>query len=283
MIRFFVVACISLVLHATAARAETNPALIAECFDAEPRYYMEGIKVKGLGIELLQYISSKASRKITYRDEITPLARAENNLLAGDIDIILGIGKTPARAQNYVIGESLFEQSTMAVVRKNDTTTFKTLKDFVDLGDRGVVLGVRSASVTTALKSVPGLVVDDAANNIEQALEKLVAERGRVAIYNNVNTPFVMKKPQFAGQLKVADLDFSLASSLVVTPIHHVLEEGQSRDRRRNQWDHCQGQGKRRYRENPRQIRYQVSGAEGRAASLANDASPPSSALKCPT
>ncbi|APW41224.1 substrate-binding periplasmic protein [Rhodoferax saidenbachensis] len=199
-------------------------ALKVECYESMPRYYLdEDGKVRGLGVDLIQYVNSKSQYKLVYPETVIPLARVESHLSDGYINAIFGLGKTDVRQKNMIVGESLFDQNLMAVVRLDDKVDFKTLKDLVALGDQGIVLAVRVSSMTEQLKKIPGLKVDDGAYSYEQTLRKLLASRGRIAIYNDINAGFIVKNSEFSGKVKILSLDLSQEPQALQALPQHVM------------------------------------------------------------
>jgi ABC-type amino acid transport substrate-binding protein len=184
--------------------------LRTEFQDITPKFFrLSDGRYAGLSYELMQMIQRRSGIEFRFSDEPVPISRVTMNLERGTVDVQIGLQKTAERERTLVFGEPLYRVRTVTLVKADDPVDFSSLADLKKLGaSKGTILTIWGTGIAGILRTIPGLVVDDSAKRVEDALHKLIKGRGRVLIYHNLSMIYAAKKGDYAGRTRTIDIDY---------------------------------------------------------------------------
>jgi ABC-type amino acid transport substrate-binding protein len=94
----------------------------------------------------------------------------------------------------------------IGVMRKSDPDCVNRLSTLIARSETALTqIGTGAA---TALKSIPGLIVDDNATSVDMNIQKLLTNRGKILIYHDLTLNYVIAKSPYRDKLRMVELDF---------------------------------------------------------------------------
>lgn len=138
-------------------------------------------------------------------------------LLAHEIDVFVGIGRTPERESHFEwIAPPVFSTRPRLYVRREDAARFRSIDDIRSLQDNRTIL-VNHASVQDEyLQEIPGLTIENRGADTEKNLQKLMLGRGRFYFGSDLNTGPVIRHMNLGGQVLALPVRFAEADNYMV-------------------------------------------------------------------
>jgi len=205
-------ACITLILGVMAF-SEDLTAFKTEFQDVPPKYIVANGTSSGISYEIMKLVGEKSGYRFEYEEKLVPLARVSRNLGIGLTDIQFGLQKTRERERTMTFGPALYGIEYVGVMRANDPDSFDTLSDLVR--GKAKVLTPSGTGASAALRTVPGLILDDGAQSAEAELAMLRSGRGKILVYHNLTLNYLLSLPENAGLFKKIKIDFEGRSGFV--------------------------------------------------------------------
>ena len=113
-------------------------------------------------------------------DKPRSLARIENELAEGQIDVFCALIKTPARSARFqFIDVPVYTVRHKIAVRADDPVDIRSLDEIRKLGANGVIIVSRGTAHEDLLRAQTGLLLDASTRDTNVNLRKLLHQRGR--------------------------------------------------------------------------------------------------------
>ncbi|QNM97469.1 substrate-binding periplasmic protein [Chitinimonas koreensis] len=185
----------------------------------EPKFVIAGGKVTGLCIDIYRAIEkADPGLRFTGDQAAMPLARAESEMAAGNIDANCGLVHNKERDQAYVfIDPPLFPVDYLLLTRRDDPIEVASWDEVRKLGAKGQVLVNAGTGQVKRLEDMGGLTIDASAKLPQQNLQKLASGRGRFYYVRSLGLRGELKRAGVADQLRIP------SRAIESTPFHLLL------------------------------------------------------------
>lgn len=187
-------------------QAEGEKRLKTEFQDIEPKFILVDGVPSGISYEIMKYVERKGGFSFSYPMKTVPLSRVLANLESGAIDVQFGLHRTPERERSIVYGPALYEVRTIGVVRNGEYGERVSISDLI--ARRDTALTPHGTALSSRLKTISGLSLDEGAWSVEANLRKLAEGRGDILLYHDLTIRYVLSNSRYRDRLRIVQVDF---------------------------------------------------------------------------
>ena len=200
------VACAVIALAAGQAGAQGVAVRIAAQEALAPKWLRAGGRVVGLCPDIMAAVERLEPRlRFGGFDASRSLPGLEAGLENGSLDAACAlIPSERRRAIALAVGQPVYVTRHRLVVRSSDPVTVEKEADLARLGD--LVVSQRGSPFTTRLRAA-GVRVDDATDDNEVNMRKMLAGHGRFAYVNELTLRHIIRRAGLTGRVRVLTTD----------------------------------------------------------------------------
>ena len=178
-----------------------------------PKYFAaDDNSIEGLCVDIINAIeNTDPTLQFRGQDTFIPFKRLQHMLTNGEIDVFVGMKKTPKRMVTYrFIDIPLYHLSYKLVSLSHQSYASSELED-LDRFDAGLrVLTVNASAASTFLKNKsPGLQIDDSPRSPSSMIQMLILGRGDFAFYHDLALFHAINKLNLAKEIHVVPANYS--------------------------------------------------------------------------
>lgn len=195
-----------LLLSATAVSANVMTLRTAAQSESEPKFIVDKHgKMRGICVDIFQAVErNDPGLKVSGYQQLLPLARIENHVRTGLLDMYCGLGISAARKQQFIFAQPpIYQVSYHLATVSGDTLEIQNWDDVRRLGKQGAILVNRNSGAAQRLKDMGGLIVDDSASSSLQNYRKLLAGRARFYYYRSPGFTLDLRKHGLSKQIRI--------------------------------------------------------------------------------
>jgi ABC-type amino acid transport substrate-binding protein len=163
-------------------------------------------KMEGLIPELIAAISKDTGITFSAANEFMPKIRYELAMEAGTVDVFFGLRVDATRQAKFIFGEPLYDVKYILLARADDPITARTLDQLKAVVGNSLVMTVFQAASVRYLQGL-GFSVDDGGRTVADNLHKLVNNRGRFFIFQNLSTMFELNQSTLRDRIRVIPVE----------------------------------------------------------------------------
>lgn len=189
--------------------------------------FQEGFPVKynaddpenpGICIEVIRAMEkADPGMKFTGLDVRASTVRILRMLETHEIDMFVGIGRTPDREKNLTwLTPVVFAAHPLLFVRKDDPADYRSIEEVRALKGNNTILVNFGTVQDEMLQDYPGLRVDRGGTDTGKNLQKLMLGRGRFYFGSDLNTIPVIRSMGISPSVRSLKVPFPAADNYVV-------------------------------------------------------------------
>jgi ABC-type amino acid transport substrate-binding protein len=170
----------------------------------------------GICIDLMNLIEKNSNYKFKYPADFASLQRIEENLNYENTDVYFGLIRNSVREKECIFVEPLYTIKYVLVARSDDTAEIKNIEDLKKNAKGTKILTVSGSTIVNYISSLD-LSSDSGGATVEANFDKLLNNRGRFMIYQDLAIMYDLKSAKYMNKFKIIPLDLKTEELWLVT------------------------------------------------------------------
>ena len=161
----------------------------------------------GICVDLIDLLEARTAFRFERPESFTPLRRIVDALRTNETDVYFALLRNSERERACVFVEPLYSVRYVIVSRADEEDIASTERLREVAGDNPV-LTLAGSTILDFLES-RGIACDDGAGTVTQNFDKLLANRGRFMVYQDMAVDHEIRKGRYEGRLRVHPVAFA--------------------------------------------------------------------------